>query len=792
MRSILGASEAALEDVDLQNLTLAGAAAEVDRINARFYGRFPYPWPPEQFERVSDPRFESTVLNQALGDWRHGRVPHDGRIWVAGCGTNQAVITALRFPAASVVGSDLSAQSLAIAGQTAERLGLANLELRQESLNQVAYREEFDYVLATGVIHHNADPAATLARIAAALRPAGVLELMVYNRYHWLLPASFEKAVQGLAGDAGPEAFEEQLAIARALVDRFPARGLMGSFLSRLRGAPESMLADVLLQPVAHSYSPRSLAELCARCDLELLQPAVNGFDVAAGRHLWEVDLGDREVQQRYERLPDLERWQVASELLLEGSPMLWFYVARRASGHPRLSEREVSAAFLDTCFEPHRATKQVCRRTGAGSLETVAERESHPGEPRDARARSIVAAADGRTPMGEILRRLGVETTPALVSRLRLELTTPAFPYLKSVAERKAGAMEQAGTAKGVKGFVRGQRQAVTLASREAVKLSLLSPGSALPLVVEPAGDGVDVAEWAAGHRRLIEEKLAEHGALLFRGFGVETPAVFQRLAGQVTDDLFEDNAEHPRDAIEHGVYTPVFYPPDQMLLWHNENSFNLEWPSKILFCCVRPADEGGETPLADSCKVYEDVPPEIRARFVAKGVMYVRKYGAGLGLDWQTVFQTDDRCAVEEICRREGTQFEWKQGDRLRTAVVRPATVRHRATGLEAWFNQAQHWHPSCLDPATREAMAKQFADEDLPRHCYYGDGSPIADQEMAAILEVYRRHEVAFPWQAGDVVLVDNVRCAHARRPFTGPRKLLVALGDRASFAGAQEGS
>src|SRR5262245_56217714 len=94
------------------NLMLAKATDCVDLINADFYGKFPYPRLAMKFERLDDPTFEATMLNQELGDWGHQRFPNDPSIWVAGCGTNQAVLTALRFPNATVLGSDLSSESL--------------------------------------------------------------------------------------------------------------------------------------------------------------------------------------------------------------------------------------------------------------------------------------------------------------------------------------------------------------------------------------------------------------------------------------------------------------------------------------------------------------------------------------------------------------------------------------------------------------------------------------------------------------------------------------------------------
>ena len=59
----------------------------------------------------------------------------------------------------------------------------------------------------------------------------------------------------------------------------------------------------------------------------------------------------------------------------------------------------------------------------------------------------------------------------------------------------------------------------------------------------------------------------------------------------------------------------------------------------------------------------------------------MYVRNYGDRLGLSWQEAFQTDDKRVVEEHCRRDSIEFEWKDENRLRTKQIRPAVQKTSA---------------------------------------------------------------------------------------------------------------
>jgi alpha-ketoglutarate-dependent taurine dioxygenase len=321
-----------------------------------------------------------------------------------------------------------------------------------------------------------------------------------------------------------------------------------------------------------------------------------------------------------------------------------------------------------------------------------------------------------------------------------------------------------------------------------DLVALGPLPGGGPLPLLIQAAADGIDLAAWASGRRGELETRLREHGGLLFRGFGLRTPAELERLVRALCGELLEYTYRStPRTQVQGEIYTSTEYPADQTIPMHNEMSYARSWPRQIFFACAAAAPAGGETPVADSRRVFSRIPPEVRERFMRLGVCYVRNYGEGIDLPWQDVFQTSDRDSVEAFCRQAGLELEWRGADGLRTRQVCQATAVHPVTGEDLWFNQAHLFHVSSLPPALRESLLATLTEEELPRNAFYGDGSPIEPEALAVIRAAYDEESVIFPWADGDVLWLDNMLTAHGRRPYAGPRKILVGMAEPWSAGG-----
>ena len=325
-------------------------------------------------------------------------------------------------------------------------------------------------------------------------------------------------------------------------------------------------------------------------------------------------------------------------------------------------------------------------------------------------------------------------------------------------------------------------RRQGVNVSPAELIKAVPLVAGNPLPLLIQPTVDGVNLVTWAANNRELITNHLFKHGGILFRNFQVKDYLEFEQFIKTVTGELLEYvDRSSPRSAIQGKIYTSTDYPADQSIFLHSENSYAASWPLKIFFHCVTPAQQGGETPIADTRRLLQQINPKISDRFIEKGVMYVRNFGDGFGLPWQTVFQTTNPAEVEKFCRSNNIEFEWKQGNRLRTRTHRQAVAIHPNTNETVWFNHAAFFHVTTLDAKIRTALLAEFSEEDLPHNTYYGDGSPIELEVLNAIRTIYQQETVIFPWQTGDILMLDNMLTAHGRQPFIGTRKVVVGMSE-----------
>jgi alpha-ketoglutarate-dependent taurine dioxygenase len=314
-------------------------------------------------------------------------------------------------------------------------------------------------------------------------------------------------------------------------------------------------------------------------------------------------------------------------------------------------------------------------------------------------------------------------------------------------------------------------------------MRTTVLDTDRGFPLCVEPSDRRADLATFAREQRASLGERLAEHGAVLLRGFDAATPETFADVVAALGDrplDYVHGNS--PRTKLSSAnVYTSTEYPPEFAIPLHNEMSYAPRWPRHLYLHCVIAPSAGGRTPIADSREILRRLSSGLRQRFTDKGVLYRQHLhgGVGLGRSWQQTYETDDRARVERHLRDLEVEFGWLPDGGLRTRQLRPATVVHPELGEEVWFNQADQWHWSGAGPGFGEELLDLLGEDDLPTSCRHGDGSPIALEDLEEIRRVGQECAVSFDWMPGDLLVLDNVRLAHGREPYTPPRRILLAM-------------
>ena len=302
-------------------------------------------------------------------------------------------------------------------------------------------------------------------------------------------------------------------------------------------------------------------------------------------------------------------------------------------------------------------------------------------------------------------------------------------------------------------------------------------------PVIYRPeeqgvAADAQGLCDLVANRIDLAAELTAQR-AIAFRGFDVRRETLDGVIDALLPNRLSYLHGNTPRTNLGHNVYTSTEYPADQPISMHNELSYAHRWPSRLLFFCDTPPTTGGATSVANAGQWLRELDREVRDAF-AGGLRYTQNLhgGMGLGKSWQQTFETEDRGAVEAFLAESEAEWTWTDNG-LRVTQTRPATTVHPVTGEQVWFNQVDQWHTAGLPDDIREFMLDMVPPDELPQSASFPDGSPIPDEYVLHVRDTGWKIAHDMNWRRGDVLLIDNVLTAHARRPYAGERRILVSM-------------
>lgn len=342
-------------------------------------------------------------------------------------------------------------------------------------------------------------------------------------------------------------------------------------------------------------------------------------------------------------------------------------------------------------------------------------------------------------------------------------------------------------------------------------MNLSYFSEKSTLPLLITPQNGNHSkhqLLDWIASNKLMVENKLTECGAILFRGFDIQSAADFEAVAKAVDADLKDDYmGTSPRDKKSDYAFSASELPGHYPIMQHCEMSFLPGAPRRLFFYCHIEPQYGGETPICDFRKVYAELDPTIRAEFEQKGVKHIRNYASpekagtsGFQLkSWKDMFHTTDKSIVEKKCAENDIICEWKEHDGLRMINKNAAFKTHPITKEKVWFNHTQVFHLSAAADEYHRIHKRQKRWEtfktsmlleamtwykkltknpnEQSMHVTFGDDSEIPDAYVEHIQDVIWKNLVIQPWKKGDVICIDNFSTSHGRLPYYGPREIMV---------------
>ncbi|MGA4837509.1 TauD/TfdA family dioxygenase [Streptomyces sp. G45] len=311
--------------------------------------------------------------------------------------------------------------------------------------------------------------------------------------------------------------------------------------------------------------------------------------------------------------------------------------------------------------------------------------------------------------------------------------------------------------------------------------------PGAPATADAPELADAAAARDWLAAHRGELRAALHRFGAVYLRGLPVHSVEDFALVRDELipTATPYREKAT-PRSDYGSGVFSSTDLPAAQAIRPHNENSYTLTFPGLLLFGCLTAPEEGGATPVTDCREVLRLLPRDLVERMRAHGWVLTRNYSPNLSVAWQAAFAADSAQHVEEYCAENLISCQWREDGELRTDQLRPGIIRHPHTGDEVWFNHLAFWSEFSLDEDIREVLLEQLGPDGLPFATAIADGVPLTAEDVAAVNAAYEQATVRRAWQPGDLMLVDNILSAHARDPFRGDRRILVAMGDPVAVA------
>ena len=286
----------------------------------------------------------------------------------------------------------------------------------------------------------------------------------------------------------------------------------------------------------------------------------------------------------------------------------------------------------------------------------------------------------------------------------------------------------------------------------------------------------------WLKENKESIESQLEEHGAILFKDLPIETADEFDKFVSTFNYDTFtyeESLSNAVRINKTSKVFTANEAPKEVEIFLHHEMAQTPSYPKNIFFFCKSASENGGETPLCRSDHLYEALKKtdeNLIKDFEKFGVIYnsVMSNGdeliSGQGRSWQKTLGVNSKNDAEIKLSSLGYSWNWIQGDNLSVTTKTLNATKELRGGKKSFFNQII---------AASLGWKKNSENQISP--VKFGNGEEIDQSYIELISELAQSLTLIRSWQDNDILLIDNYRVMHGRKPFSGEkrREVLVSL-------------
>ena len=336
------------------------------------------------------------------------------------------------------------------------------------------------------------------------------------------------------------------------------------------------------------------------------------------------------------------------------------------------------------------------------------------------------------------------------------------------------------------------------------------------LPLVIEPVKEKsfAFLTELVRENSDWFNQQLDTYGAILFRGFEVETGAQFESILEllKVKLESYYHFGSAQRVRITDKVFTSSEAPADLIIMPHNELNIVPVRPSVLAFFCQIQPTLYGETPIVNTEKVFNELSPRLQDKFANSPQKYVRFIPNHLlGI----VFEKLSREEIMKMLQDGEFNFHWKADGSLYFECSYIPLFAHPKTGKlcfglstcdclvsREWYRSiAQrypfgkrlyyNWLPSKLYKILEEGRTAKATVVDNSQqqssilNMYLvnerGNCTKMTESEAKELGKAEYKNAAIFPWKQGDILVVDNLQVAHSRLNTRQPRKILTAFGN-----------